>query len=53
MVQTVLFPLTMDGERLGIRSDPPRMGEHTEALLQSLGYCADRIDALRASGCIA
>ena len=53
MVQTVLFPLTMNGERLGIRSDPPRMGEHTEALLQSLGYCADRIDALRASGCIA
>ncbi len=52
-VQTVLFPLSMDGRRLGIRSDPPKMGEHTDALLQGLGYSADEITALRAASAVA
>ena len=33
------------GERLGVRLDPPRMGEHTRELLRSLGYDAPQIDA--------
>ena len=52
-VQTVLFPLSMDGQRLGIRSDPPKMGEHTEALLQEMGYSVDEIAALRAASAVA
>ena len=48
-VKTVLFPLSLDGQRLGIRSDPPKMGEHTGELLQELGYSAGEIVALRAA----
>jgi crotonobetainyl-CoA:carnitine CoA-transferase CaiB-like acyl-CoA transferase len=35
---TVLFPFTMDGQRLGLRHNPPRLGEHSTDLLMSLGY---------------
>ena len=52
-VKTVLFPLSLDGQRLGIRSDPPKMGEHTGQLLQELGYSAEQIAALRADAAIA
>jgi crotonobetainyl-CoA:carnitine CoA-transferase CaiB-like acyl-CoA transferase len=45
--KTTLFPFTMDGQRLGVRLQPPRMGEHTEALLLSLGYSAAEIARLR------
>ena len=52
-VQTVLFPLSMDGRRLGIRSDPPAMGQHTDVLLQEAGYSAAEVAALRAARAVA
>ena len=33
-----LLPLALDGQRLGLRLQPPALGEHTQALLQELGY---------------
>ena len=45
-VKTTLLPFTMAGSRLGVRLDPPRLGEHTRALLSALGLSADDIDAL-------
>jgi crotonobetainyl-CoA:carnitine CoA-transferase CaiB-like acyl-CoA transferase len=45
-VKTTLFPLAMEGERLGVRLHPPRMGEHTRELVGSLGYDALQIDRL-------
>ncbi len=45
--QTVLLPLAIDGERLGVRRSPPRLGEHSADLLTELGYSAD--DAQRLS----
>ena len=33
-----LFPFTMDGQRLGVRLQPPTRGQHTDELLASLGY---------------
>jgi len=47
-----LLPLKLDGERLGLRLDPPRLGEHTDALLQSLGYTAEGVAALHAQGVV-
>ncbi|MEX8495214.1 CaiB/BaiF CoA transferase family protein [Sphaerotilus sp.] len=52
-VKATLFPITMDGERLGVRLDPPRLGEHTAALLESIGYDAAQIDTLRAQAVVA
>ncbi len=47
--RTVLLPLTLDGQRPGVRLDPPRRGEHTRALLRELGYVDAAIEALIAS----
>jgi crotonobetainyl-CoA:carnitine CoA-transferase CaiB-like acyl-CoA transferase len=52
-VGTTLFPLRMDGQRLGVRLDPPRLGQHTAELLQGLGYTADGVAVLQASGAVA
>jgi crotonobetainyl-CoA:carnitine CoA-transferase CaiB-like acyl-CoA transferase len=35
---TVLFPFTLDGQRMGVRLNPPKLGEHSAELLQDLGY---------------
>jgi len=43
---TVLLPLTLGGERPGVRLSPPRLGEHSRELLQELGYSAADIDSL-------
>ena len=51
--RTALFPFTMDGQRLGVRLQPPRKGEHTGAVLAGLGYGAAEIDALRSSAAVA
>jgi len=51
--QTTLFPLTLDGDRLGVRLQPPTLGRDTDALLQALGYAQARINALREKGVIA
>ena len=50
--QVPLLPLTLGGERLGLRLDPPKLGEHTDALLQSLGYSADEVAALHEQGVV-
>ncbi len=52
-VKTTLFPITLHGHRLGVRLDPPRLGEHTGELLASVGYAAEDIDELRAQGAVA
>jgi crotonobetainyl-CoA:carnitine CoA-transferase CaiB-like acyl-CoA transferase len=45
-----LLPLMLDGERLGLRLDPPRLNEHGTELLLSLGYSAPEIAQMRADG---
>ncbi len=51
--KTTLFPFTMDGQRLGVRLQPPTMGQHTTQLLTELGYGAAAIDALRGAQAVA
>ena len=47
--QVPLMPITMGGHRPGVRSNPPRLGEHTDALLLEAGYTADEIRQLKMS----
>ncbi|MBP8136005.1 MAG: CoA transferase [Rhodoferax sp.] len=51
--QTTLFPFTMDGQRLGVRLQPPRKGEHTVELLRGLGYSADECVVLQSKAAVA
>ena len=52
-VKTTLFPITLDGRRLGVRLDPPKMGEHSRELMGTLGYTPGEIDALLAQTAVA
>jgi len=45
-VKTTLFPFTLDGERPGVRLNPPRRGEHTREVLRAIGLPDAEIDAL-------
>ncbi len=46
-VKATLFPFTLDGTRLGVRLQPPRIGQHTQELLEGLGLTLSEIEALR------
>ncbi|WP_332815097.1 CaiB/BaiF CoA transferase family protein [Ramlibacter sp.] len=50
--RVTLLPITLGGERPGVRLDPPRRGEHTDELLGGLGYGPGEIAALRARGVV-
>ena len=52
-VKTTLFPLTLAGERLGVRLSPPVLGSHTDALLAGLGYSPEEIGRLRTQAVVA
>jgi crotonobetainyl-CoA:carnitine CoA-transferase CaiB-like acyl-CoA transferase len=53
MARAALFPFTMDGQRLGVRHQPPHQGENTDDLLQGLGLNAAEIERLRALKAVA
>jgi len=48
MANVPLMPFTLDGERPGIRLQPPRIGEHGHELLKEVGYSDEDIAALQA-----
>ena len=50
--KTPLLPLAMDGRRLPLRHDPPRLGQHTVELLRSIGYAMPEIQALIDQGVV-
>ena len=52
-VKATLFPITLQGERLQVRHDPPTMGQHTRELLVALGRTATEIDQLLATKAVA
>ncbi|MDB5891246.1 MAG: L-carnitine dehydratase/bile acid-inducible protein [Polaromonas sp.] len=48
IVKTTLFPIMLEGQRLGVRLDPPPLGSHTDALLKDLGCTDAEVTDLRA-----
>ena len=50
--RTTLIPLRMDGRRPGVRLDPPACGQHTDELLQELGYTPAQVEALRCQNAV-
>jgi crotonobetainyl-CoA:carnitine CoA-transferase CaiB-like acyl-CoA transferase len=51
-VKTTLFPITLEGERLGIRHSPPTLGNATQELLVQLGLDEAQIARLRGLGVV-
>jgi len=51
--RTTLFPLRMDGKRLGVRLQPPVLGQHTAALMEELGYTPEEVRALQKKHAVA
>ena len=49
---TPLLPITLDGERLSLRLDPPTLGEQTDVLLQEIGYNDGEIAAMHEAGVV-
>jgi crotonobetainyl-CoA:carnitine CoA-transferase CaiB-like acyl-CoA transferase len=47
-----ILPIEMDGRRLGVRLDLPKVGEHTRSILATVGYDDAEIDDLAAAGVI-
>lgn len=41
------LPFCIDDEAPALRMQPPAAGEHTDAILEALGYPAERIAELR------
>jgi crotonobetainyl-CoA:carnitine CoA-transferase CaiB-like acyl-CoA transferase len=52
-VKTTLFPFTLDGQRPGVRLNPPQRGEHTREVLGAVGLSPAEIDALIESHAVA
>lgn len=50
--RTPALPVSIDGARLQNHRDPPRLGEHTRAVLEDLGLGEADIGALAAAGTI-
>jgi crotonobetainyl-CoA:carnitine CoA-transferase CaiB-like acyl-CoA transferase len=50
--RTALLPLTLGGERPGLRAAPPSLGQHTDALMAELGYSPADITRLRQANII-
>jgi crotonobetainyl-CoA:carnitine CoA-transferase CaiB-like acyl-CoA transferase len=51
--RVTLMPLRMDGQRMAVRTDPPRLGQHTAELLAGLGYTPAQVQALHAASAVA
>ena len=49
MSKVPLLPLTLGGERPGIRLQPPLLGEHTDELLKEIGYSEEEIARFKAA----
>jgi crotonobetainyl-CoA:carnitine CoA-transferase CaiB-like acyl-CoA transferase len=47
-----LLPIMLDGQRLGVRLNPPKSGEQTIEILKQLGYSDSEIEGLVSNGSV-
>ncbi len=52
MAKAALLPLTLDGQRPGVRAHPPLPGQDTDALLGDLGLSVLDVQRLRQAGAV-
>ncbi len=45
--RAALLPFTMDGQRFGVRLEPPLQGEQTDTILHALGLSSEKISDFR------
>ena len=50
--RTPLLPVSMDGQRLQNRRDPPQIGQHTRDVLNEIGFSSNEAAELQRSGAI-
>ena len=48
-----LLPITLEGNRPRVRTNPPKIGEHAAELLSELGYGLEEIEKLAGNGVLA
>jgi crotonobetainyl-CoA:carnitine CoA-transferase CaiB-like acyl-CoA transferase len=46
------LPMSMGDTRYEVRLQPPRLGEHTDEILESVGYAPEEIQALKSTGVV-
>jgi crotonobetainyl-CoA:carnitine CoA-transferase CaiB-like acyl-CoA transferase len=51
--KTPLLPISMDGQRLQNRRDPPQIGQDTRDVLNEIGFSLSDVADLQRSGAIA
>ena len=51
-VKLVAPAVTYNGERMPVTRPPPYLSQHTDEVLQELGYTADQIQELRGKGIV-
>jgi crotonobetainyl-CoA:carnitine CoA-transferase CaiB-like acyl-CoA transferase len=52
-VKTIGQPIVFDGERAGVGTPPPMLGQHSRDVLRELGFADTDIDTLIAAGTVA
>jgi formyl-CoA transferase len=51
-MRTIRSPLALDGRYCTASAAPPRLGEHTSAVLEELGYAPEEVAALLEGPCV-
>jgi len=51
-IKVIRNPLVIDGDRPQVKRHPPLLGEHTEEVLQELGFSREEIEEFRRSGIV-
>lgn len=51
-LRLVAPPLSVNGRRLGLGTSPPRLGEHTRAVLEDAGFSREEIEGMIGEGSI-